>query len=122
MAISCAEPADPTPTKMAYGEWYVAEYFVDGQTEGSSSLIGRFTLERDGTFILVDNNDFVTVGTWVATDTALTLTGADGSVIEFAIVFQSYSKMHLVQTITSPTAGSIEIRYLMNRANDGDEY
>ncbi len=121
LAISCADPEDPTPTKMSYGEWYVDQYFVDGQAS-SGSVIDRFTLERDDSFILVDNNDFVTVGTWMADETSLTLSGSDGSSLVFSIVFQSYNKMHLVQTIESPSAGTIEIRYLMNKDSDGSTY
>lgn len=123
--FSCVSPEDPTPTNMSYGDWYVQEYYVDGQLQSTSSgVIQRFTLERDGTFLLTDQNDFLTVGNWTSTSSTLTLTESSegGTVFEFAIAFQSYQKMHLVQTITSPTAGAIEIRYLMNKDSNGNTY
>ncbi len=126
-AISCAEPVEPTSTNMSYGDWVVTEYYVNGQAAGSggstsSTLVfDRFTLERDDSFVLTDDNGFVYVGNWVATDTNLTLTAEDSTVFDFAIVFQSYEKLHLLQTISNPTAGDIQIRYLMNQ-NDADEY
>ena len=123
VVISCTEPTDPTPTNMSYGDWRVDEYYVNGQEEGSS-IIDRFTLERDGTFLLEDNNGILTIGTWTATETALTLSGqGEGAAsYNFTIVFQSYEKMHLLQNIQSPTAGTIEIRYLMNKTGDGSTY
>lgn len=122
-AISCASPEDPTPTTMAYGSWYVDEYYVNGQEEGTSAIMERFYLERDGSFLLEDQNGFLTVGTWAATETSLTLTGeGDSGVYEFGIVYQSRTKMQLIQSIASPTAGTIEIRYLMNYSNDGSNY
>jgi|21_taG_2_1085346.scaffolds.fasta_scaffold06349_2 hypothetical protein len=121
VAVACADPEDPSPTKMAYGDWYVLEVYVNDQVN-PSDVIQRFTLERDGSYILVDENEFATVGTWVATDAALTLSGADGSVMDFTIEFQSYQKMRLLQTIESPSAGTIEIRYLMNKDSDGSTY
>ncbi|HCX23612.1 MAG: hypothetical protein CMB80_28330 [Flammeovirgaceae bacterium] len=122
-AISCAEPVQPTPTNMSYGDWSVVEVYVDGQAETSysGSLFERFTLERDDTFIVVDRNGLAYVGTWVATDTSLTLTADDGTVFSFTIVFQSYEKLHLLQTISSPTAGDIVIRYLMDQS-DANKY
>ena len=116
LAISCADPEDPTPTQMSYGTWTVSEVYVNDQTN-PSNIISRFTLERDGSYVLEDNNGFASVGTLVATDVALTLTGSDGTVTDFAIVFQNYVKMQLLQTIESPSAGTIEIRYLMNKSS-----
>lgn len=115
LAISCATPENPSPTTMSYGNWTVDEFYVDGQSDGSG-IISRFTLERDGSFVLEDNNSILFVGTWVATDSRLTLTesGDGGTVFDFEIVYQSFSKMQLLQTISSPTIGDIEIRYLMN--------
>lgn len=127
MASSCTEPADPTPTKMAYGDWAVQEVYVNGQANPpNNTVISRFTLERDDSYVLVDNNGFISVGTWTATETNLTLSEADttsgGMVYDFSIIFQSYEKMHLVQTISNPTAGDIQIRYLMDRESDGEQY
>ncbi len=123
MALACAEPEQPTATQMAIGNWEVAEYYVNGQTDGSS-VINRFTLERDGSFILEDNNGILFAGTWTATDTQLTLTqtGDGGQVFDFTIVFQSYTKMQLLQVISSPSAGDIEIRYLMDLDDTGRYY
>lgn len=125
LAISCAEPTDPTPTQMAYGEWVVKEYFVDGQ-ESSGAAISRLNLERDASYVLVDNNGFISVGNWTATETKLTLSEADstagGTVYDFGIVYQTFDKMQLLQTISNPTAGDIQIRYLMNRATNGSTY
>lgn len=122
-AISCAEPEQPTPTNMSYGNWRVVEYYVNGQAAGSGSYIvfDRFTLERDDSFVLEDDNGFVYVGDWVASGTSLTLTADDGTVFSFEIVYQTYDKLHLLQTITSPTIGDIQIRYLLNHAS-ADSY
>ncbi|WP_421871459.1 hypothetical protein [Marinoscillum sp.] len=126
-AISCAEPVEPTPTNMSYGDWVVTEYYVNGQAAGSGGstssplVFERFTLERDDSFVLTDDNGFVYVGDWVATDTNLTLTAEDGTIFDFEIVFQSYDKLHLLQTISSPTAGEIQVRYLMNQ-DDASSY
>ncbi|MFY0600665.1 MAG: hypothetical protein JXR03_13415 [Cyclobacteriaceae bacterium] len=113
--ISCAEPETPTATSMSYGDWSVDEFYVDGQSDGSG-VISRFTLERDGSFVLEDNNNILFTGTWVATDNSLTLTESveGGTVFSFEIIYQSFTKMQLVQTITSPTIGNIRITYLMN--------
>lgn len=118
MTISCATPELPSPTTMAYGNWTVDEFYVDGQSDGSG-IISRFTLERDDSFVLEDNNSILFVGTWTATEDRLTLTesGDGGTVFDFEIVYQSFSKMQLLQTISSPTVGDIEIRYLMNWQN-----
>lgn len=123
LAFACAEPEEPTATNMAIGDWEVSEYYVNGQADGSS-VINRFTLERDGSFILEDNNGILFAGTWVATDTSLTLTdtSGDGQVFTFTIVFQSYTKMQLLQVISSPSAGDIEIRYLMDLDSNGSRY
>lgn len=122
LTYSCASPSDPTATEMAPGEWEVVEYYVNGQSDGSYSIWDRFILERDGTFVLEDQNELFFGGTWTITDTTLTLTADDGTTFTFAIVFMSYTKMQLVQTITNPNAGDIEIRYLMNRDGNSDYY
>lgn len=123
LVFACAEPEQPSATHMAVGDWKVSEYYVNGQTDGSA-VINRFTLERDGTFILEDNNGIFFAGTWTATGTSLTLTdtSGDGQVFDFTIVFQSYTKMQLLQVISSPSAGNIEIRYLMDLYSSGSKY
>ncbi|MGB3467419.1 MAG: hypothetical protein WBA74_19195 [Cyclobacteriaceae bacterium] len=115
-AASCVNPEDPTPANQLIGSWNVAEYYVDGQAD-QDTIIRRFILERDGSFLLEDNNEFVFVGDWTSTDTALTLTSEDGTVFTFDIVFLSYQKMQILQTISNPTIGDITIRYLMNHTN-----
>ncbi|MCV9386057.1 hypothetical protein [Reichenbachiella ulvae] len=119
-AFSCTDPEEFTAAKnMPYGDWEVAEYFVNGQTQGSY-ILERFTLERDGTFILVDSNDVLFHGTWTSTETSLTLTEVGGSsqVFDFEIVFLGPEKMHLRQVISGL---DLEIRYLMNWSN-ADNY
>ena len=113
---SCVSPEDPTPANQLVGSWNVSDYYVDGQAD-DDDIIRRFILERDGSFLLEDNNEFVFVGDWTSTDTSLTLTGEDGTVFAFDIVFISYTKMQIVQTINNPTIGTITIRYLMNHVN-----
>ncbi|WP_425390845.1 hypothetical protein [Ekhidna sp.] len=122
LSYSCAETSAPTPTQMVPGDWEVAEVYVNGQTQGSVDLFDRFILERDGSFVLEDINGIFFAGTWTASDTQLTLNASDGTVFSFAIVFQSYSKMQLVQTISGGNAGDLEIRYLLNRDSDNSEY
>ena len=117
LAYACTSPENPTPTQMGPGNWTVDEFYVNGQSNGAS-IIQRMTLERDFSFILEDNNSIIFVGTWAtANNTSLTLTADDGTIFSFTIVFMTYDKMQVVQTISSPTAGDIEIRYLMNRAD-----
>lgn len=125
----CAEPADPSAIGRTYGDWYVVEYYVNGQAAEEYSSDGfiafdRFTLERDGSFILEDVNGFVYVGTWTATSETLTLVeeGEGGTTFDFSIVYQTFQKIHLTQVISSPTAGDIELRYLMNKLSDGETY
>ena len=121
-AISCASPEDPTAADRLVGRWEVIEYYVDGQSQDNLlDAFDRFVLERDGSFLLEDENALVTVGTWDATDTSLTLSGSDGSSRQFTIEFISFEKMQIVQTISSPTIGTIELRYLMNH-EDADTY
>jgi len=114
-AISCVNPEDPTPANQLVGQWGVDEFFVDGQSDGSG-VIDRFTLERDNSFVLQDDNGLIFVGSWTSTDTSLTLTAEDGTIFSFEIVFLSYTKMQIVQNITNPTIGTISIRYLMNNS------
>lgn len=122
MAISCAAPEDPTPGNQVIGDWSVEEYFVNGESENSAGAIDRMTLERDGSFIVVDDNGLITVGSYEATETSLVLTDDAGAVAySFEVVFQTYEKMQLLQTITSPTVGDLVIRYLMN-SSDNDTY
>ena len=132
MAISCADPEQPTPTNMAAGEWGGEDLYTNGQDPGSSASIDRLFLERNNTFLLEDANGILITGTWDATDTNLTLTeagaspgdttGTAGAVLNFEIVYQSYFKMQLRQTITNPTAGDFVITYLMDRIGDGTYY
>lgn len=121
LAYSCAEPTEPTPTEMAPGQWEVVEFYVNGQTDGVS-IFDRFFLERDGTFILEDENGIFFGGDWTADSSTLTLTASDGTTFTFSIIFMSYEKMQLVQTISNPTAGDLEIRYLLDREGDGSQY
>jgi hypothetical protein len=121
LAVSCTEPELATPSTLSYGDWDVVEFYVDGQSNGAS-VIERFTLDRNDTFVLEDQNGILTSGTWTVSETALTLTGSNGSTFAFTIIFQSRDKMHLTQTISNPTVGSFIITYLVNKANDGTNY
>ena len=121
MAVSCAEPEPATPSSLAYGNWEVAEFYIDGQSNGSI-VIDRFTLDKNDTFVLEDSNGILTAGSWTITETALTLTGSNGTTFAFTIAFQLIDKMNLTQTITNPTVGSFTITYLVNKAGDGTNY
>lgn len=118
-AISCASPENPTSTQTLTGEWYVEEYYVNGQSNGSS-IIERFFLERDGSFLLEDFNNVVVVGSWTSTESTLTLTSTDqdATVYQFNLVFVGPEKMQIVQNIENPSVGDLEIRYLMNRTDE----
>ncbi|MBK6267445.1 hypothetical protein JKA74_20585 [Marivirga sp. S37H4] len=122
IAISCAKPEDPSTGKMVVGEWLVDEAYVSGQAD-DSDIIERLVIERDGNFVLEDANGVLSVGTWSATETALTLTGTgEGSETrDLQIVTMTYSKAHFVQNVSSSIAGDFEIRYLMNRFS-GNNY
>jgi hypothetical protein len=121
IAYSCAEPTNPTPTEMVPGNWEVVEFYVNGQTNGSN-IFRRFILERDNSFVLEDTNGILFAGDWNATADALTLNATDGTAFNFSIIFISYDKMQLVQTISSPTAGELEIRYLLDRDGNNSRY
>ncbi|MFY0651900.1 MAG: hypothetical protein JXQ96_07700 [Cyclobacteriaceae bacterium] len=121
LAVACASPEAATPGSMAYGDWEVVEFYVDGQSNGVTA-IDRFTLDRNDTFVLEDANGILTSGAWSATENSLTLSGSNGVTFAFAIVFQSRTKMHLTQTISNPTVGSFTITYLLDRYDDGTNY
>lgn len=121
LSYSCSETSAPTPTQMAPGEWEVAEVFVNGQTQGSTDLFTRFILERDGSFVLEDENGIFFAGTWTASTSQLTLSAADGTVFDFTIIYQSYTKMQLLQAISNAGA-TLEIRYLLNNRFDNEDY
>ena len=122
LSYSCSETTEPTPTQMAPGEWDVAEVFVNGQTQAGLNIFNRFILERDGSFVLEDENGIFFAGTWTATSSQLILTASDGTVFDFTIVFMSYSKMQLLQTISNSATGDLEIRYLLNNRFDNEDY
>lgn len=122
LSYSCAETSAPTPTQMAPGEWEVAEVFVNGQTQAGVDLFTRFILERDGSFVLEDENGIFFAGNWTASASQLTLSAADGTVFDFTIIYQSYSKMQLLQTISNSSTGDLEIRYLLNNRFDNEDY
>ncbi|RJE74776.1 MULTISPECIES: hypothetical protein [Reichenbachiella] len=120
LAFSCTDPEEFTAAKnKPYGDWEVQQYYVDGQNNGNS-ILERFTLERDGSFLLEDENGVLFYGTWESTDTSLTLTEAGEStqIFQFEIVFLGPEKMQLLQSIEGL---DLEIRYLMNWQN-ADEY
>lgn len=119
---SCSETSAPTATQMLPGEWDVAETYVNGQTQGTVDLFTRFILERDGSFVLEDINGIFFAGNWTATNGQLTLNAADGTVFDFTIIFQSYTKMQLLQTISGSNTGDLEIRYLLNNRFDNEDY
>ncbi|GAB3342454.1 hypothetical protein GCM10027429_32100 [Marivirga atlantica] len=124
MAISCAEPENPTAARMAEGEWFTVETYVSGQVE-NSDLIERFILEQDGNFILEDGNGVLSVGTWSASDDMLTLSVADttgGGAINLEIITMTYQKAHLVQNLSGGVLGDVEIRYLMNKDINDERY
>ena len=124
LAISCAEPEAVTPnSSKVVGEWDVEDAYVSGQAD-SPDLITKLVIERDGSFVYEDNNGVLTVGTWSTSETALTLTGeGEGAqTIELQIELLTYTKGHFVHNLSSPLIGEVEIRYLMNKINDGSQY
>ena len=130
IAFSCVSPEAPTPTNQLYGDWDVDEFYINGQGD-NDDIIERLTFERDNTFLLEDLNGFLTVGTFSSTSEQLTLTAttaidtAGNPTTEnriFSIVFQTSEKMHLLEDLSSPTIGDLQIRYLMNKSGDGSNY
>ena len=119
LAISCAEPQEPSAGERVIGNWSVVEYYVQGQVD-DGDLIDRLIIERDGNFILEDGNGVLTVVTWSADDTALTLSPAEGEAIVLNIVTLTYSKGHFIQNLSSPILGDVEIRYLLDNEGEGD--
>lgn len=110
-AYSCVEPEAPTATDMSYGEWVVERQYLNDQAVSNYSF-DLFLLNRDGSFSLEDANGFLTSGTWMATDTQLTLTSDDSTVMLFTIEYQSYTRLELVQDLSS-TIGVF--RYFMEK-------
>ncbi len=119
LAISCAEPEEPSSSQRVIGTWNVEEAYVQGQVE-NSDLIDRLVIERDGNFILQDANGVLTVGSWSSGDSALTLTATEGSAIVLNIVTLTYTKGHFTQSLSSPILGDVEIRYLMDNQGEQD--
>lgn len=114
LAVSCVDPELATPTTLAYGDWEVVQYYVNGQNNGVNA-IERFTLEKNNNFVLEDQNGILISGTWSAMDNQLSLNGSDGNSFALAIVFQSTTKMHLTQEVSSSTVGSFIITYLFRK-------
>jgi len=121
LSYSCATSENPTPSEMLPGSWDVAEVFADFQGEGVN-VYTQFILERDGSFVLVleDVNE-LRRGTWAVSGTSIVLDSDTGEQIVFSIVFQSFEKMQLDQTLALPS-GDLLITYLLNKAGDGSTY
>jgi hypothetical protein len=117
LAISCAEPVEPSSSQRVIGTWEVAEYYVQGQVD-NGDLIERLVIERDGNFILEDGNGVLTVGTWSSDASSLTLTPTEGEAIVLTIVTLTYDKGHFIQNLSSPILGDVEIRYLMDNRGE----
>lgn len=121
LAISCAEPQEPSSSQRVIGTWQVEDVYVQGQVENNGYLIiERLVIERDGNFILEDANGVLTVGTWSSDDAALTLTPAEGEALVLNIVTLTYTKGHFIQNLSSPILGDVEIRYLMENLGEID--
>ena len=116
-AFSCVEPESPTATDMSYGKWTVERQYINDQAVSAFNF-DLFLLNRDGSFSLEDANGFLTSGSWVATDTQLTLTGNSGDVLQFSIEYQSYTRLELVQDLSN-TIGVF--RFFMEK-DDSDDY
>lgn len=119
LAISCAEPAEPTVAQRVIGNWSIVEYYVQDQVE-NSDLIEKLIIERDENFILEDGNGVLTVGTWTSSENTLTLNPTEGEAIVLQIITLTYDKAHMVQDLSSPIVGDIQIRYLMNNNGEGN--
>ncbi len=119
---SCVSPEEPANDDMLIGQWNIIEVYVDEQTEGSLQLFDFIVFERNGTFTLEDDNGLHHEGGWNENGTVLTMTATNGTVYVFEIIFLSYTKMQLLQTITNPDVGDITIRYLFNKTSDGTFY
>ncbi|WP_296620791.1 lipocalin family protein [Marivirga sp.] len=119
LAISCAEPVEPSSSQRVIGTWQVEEVYVQGQVE-NGDLIERLVIERDGNFILEDGNGVLTVGTWSSDDSSLTLSPAEGEATVLNIVTLTYTKGHFVHNLSSPILGDVEIRYLMENLGEID--
>ncbi|WMN12587.1 hypothetical protein QYS49_34000 [Marivirga salinae] len=119
LAISCAEPVEPSSSQRVIGTWSVEEVYVQGQVE-NGDLIERLVIERDGNFILQDGNGVLTVGSWSSDDAALTLTPVEGEAVVLNIVTLTYDKGHFTQNLSSPILGDVEIRYLMDNLGEQD--
>jgi len=117
LAISCAEPVEPSSSQRVVGTWEVAEYYVQGQVD-NGDLIERLVIERDGNFVLEDGNGVLTVGTWSSDASSLTLNPTEGEAIVLTIVTLTYDKGHFVQNLSSPILGDVEIRYLMDNRGE----
>jgi hypothetical protein len=120
IAFSCSEATELSPADTVVGNWEVVEYYVNGQSQGEfNQIFDRFTLEKDGSFILEDQNGIVYAGTWTlggAEGKTLELAGDDGSTFQFETIFMSYTKMQVVQDVVS--VEPLQIRYLLDRRDD----
>lgn len=116
---SCLKTETPEPSMVVGGEWVVENVIADGQvnTQDLYDIDAKLHLDANNTFLFVNIDGRATAGTWMATETVLTLTGNDSYVQEFEIAYLDWDKMQIARTLAISAEINVEIRYLFRRAN-----
>lgn len=113
--IACAQPDEPSNAQVLPGEWRITSYILNGELEDVGFTHISLILERDNKFIFIEPNGRSYAGTWLASDTELTLNASSGETLAFTLVTLRADFMHLMRTVNSPAAGELEFRYVLNR-------
>ena len=118
LMAGCQEPEDPTAVQIAIGEWEVENVIANGELNLPEIFQVRsmLHLDRNETFLFVNIDGRATAGTWQAGAGSLRLTGSDGAVHDYTIVYLTWEKMHVYRTLTV-LGGEVELRYLFRRVN-----
>jgi hypothetical protein len=115
---ACMKPEEPTNVQILAGEWEVVSVIADRQVNVPANAFlaqSVLHLDRNNTYLFVNVDGRAKAGTWLATDTELTLNDTEEGDVTFTIVYADYNKMHVYYTINNPLTGDIELRYLFER-------
>ena len=117
---SCVKPEDPTEVQILTGEWTVRNVIANGQVNLPDEVFleeSVLHLDRNETFLFINVDGRANSGTWTADETTITLTLDGGGTIAFSITYLNYEKLHAYYEFLNTQTGTIEVRYLFERAN-----
>ena len=113
---NCQEPDEPTQVQIATGEWEVVNVIANGELNLPEifQVNSVLHLDRNQTFLFINIDGRASAGTWEASSASLRLTGSDGGVQDYSIVYLNWEKMHVYRTLTV-LGEPVELRYLFRR-------